>query len=676
MRTRPTAAYDVDLLVNRNFSELTLRHRHHVTGPARRVRPIDRFIRVAGTSTVAALTILAAQPVVAVADATPVISRLDASTAGHVTGTVSSGAPYVRVQLGTSAMHSDPLPVTGGVASFDLPTWGYDQEVVRAVACAEASVATCDTTNVGTSSTFTATDVTPTVTWPTDLSITHDQPVTVTVDDSRGGGALRAVWVPDAADQPRVQQDVARQGSTELTTLESRDFQGDGTGDDAQVGEGPGTLSLWRCRAAVAVDPDRCRPLLQDGSPLSQRLHIDHSTWATGVFTPDVYGSNAEAVTVRLDLSDPGDYTFVWRISSRSDTTLWASGETTFTATGTTKTVTLPFQARGIGAERYELVSYLNRDAVVGDDFYAQVRSSQVAGPPRFSVDNTGPAADPVLDYRDFFPAADGYRDTLPIKLVGQRENYYDIRIDVEDPVTHRVLTRLTYGDDLVPGDGQAVLPAWDGRDANGQMMPAGEYDLRTSLADHYGNRIQEGTIGIYLHPEKLVRQTWRKTVTATASLYSQSVGSCSQVRRPASRRWAYSFTLASGIRCVPRTYSSGLASTVHRMVLPDLPLASMRFTPNDPGPAHYDTVAVTAYGGAAVQTPTSTGAIRYLTAAGKVDVARTMTKTLGVHAGYTRPAPALIDARHAFRWNTYASSRRRYDIKQFVVTLTYTSLR
>ncbi len=124
------------------------------------------------------------------ADPGPVISTVDTSTPGHATGTVSTDRPYVLVQLGTTSIESDAEPVVDGTASFDLPTWGFDSTTIRAVGCTSTDPASCDTETTE-SPVFTATDVAPTVTWPSDRSIQGEQVDKITVSDPDGGGVLR-----------------------------------------------------------------------------------------------------------------------------------------------------------------------------------------------------------------------------------------------------------------------------------------------------------------------------------------------------------------------------------------------------------------------------------------------------------------------------------------------------
>src|SRR6476659_7487603 len=79
--------------------------------------------------------------------ATTTLGDLDSTTAGHVTGTVTTDAPYVRLRVvasdGTLAHESDVLPVSAGQLGFDLPTWGVGACTVRALPCTDAT--TCAT---------------------------------------------------------------------------------------------------------------------------------------------------------------------------------------------------------------------------------------------------------------------------------------------------------------------------------------------------------------------------------------------------------------------------------------------------------------------------------------------------------------------------------------------------
>ena len=52
------------------------------------------------------------------------------------------------------------------------------------------------------------------------------------------------------------------------------------------------------------------------------------------------------------------------------------------------------------------------------------------------------------------------------------------------------------------------------------------------------------------------------------------------------------------------------------------------------------------------------------------------MTAKVGYHPAAAVNAASLVRADHTVRWGTYTSGYRQYDVKHFLVTLTYTALR
>ena len=169
------------------------------------------------------------------------------------------------------------------------------------------------------------------------------------------------------------------------------------------------------------------------------------------------------------------------------------------------------------------------------------------------------------------------------------------------------------------------------------------------------------------LDDSRLVSRTWSRAISATDSRIASTVGRCSTLRNPSAHGWAESLGLLSGYRCRSSVASDLLVSTIHAVTLPALP--------HPEAADRYDTIVVKAYGGAARTRTTSTGTIRYFSAAGASGSVRAMSAPVGYHAGYVRNAPSLVRPDQSFRWGTYTSAGRQYDVKHFVVTLTYSVL-
>ena len=139
---------------------------------------------------------------------------------GHVTGTVTTDAPFVLVQLRDEGGSHVPDPHyidnPSGEIQFDLEAWGYTSDAppayplqVVAAACSTARSADCSPPVD--SATFQVHDVVPAVTFPTDGTLVAGQDYALSVADPQGGGSLRAIWVPDSAEGDVTEQDVDRE---------------------------------------------------------------------------------------------------------------------------------------------------------------------------------------------------------------------------------------------------------------------------------------------------------------------------------------------------------------------------------------------------------------------------------------------------------------------------------
>ena len=672
----------------------------------RGVPPLSIRLRPARRGAVAALGLaLVLGPLVVgapaqAAGAGPVLSTPDVSRAGHVIGTVSTDRPYVRVQLNTSVVQTEALPVTGGSAAYDLPTWGFGSSTLRAVGCTTTAASSCDT-EITETATFRPKDVVPTVTWPKDRAITNDPTPTITLDDPDGGGVLRVVWVPDDPSADNVEQDVARDGTSDLTLLASVDSDSDGVGDTSQVADGVGTLLLKRCRASLAVDPYHCQSLYGIGTnppaPVQVRLEIDHSYYAVGqVSTPGALpnasrptiGAGTRSLRLPVRVSDPGVYQLTWSVVEWfGETREWSHGAQRLDLSGTTTTLNLPLDPMPAG--RYSVVTWLTRATAVGGSFATQILTEPLGGHPQFDVEDSPPSVTALVPSApDVFPVTDGFRDTTGFALTGQYEPWTDVSLRVTDDATGTVVRTLRSGDFRNPwvgpdapraGDRVSLL-AWDGRATDGAPVPAGDYTATATVHDVYGNASQVSA-PLRVHAERLVRRSWTTTVTANGARVSSSAGRCSTLRAPASRRWAGSHLYGAGsiAGCRPRTSADRLVQVTSQVRLPALPAATYADQPaaDVADPARYDTLAVAAYGGASTLRgkSRSTAALRWLRADGRGETARVLPAALGLHSGYGRVATGAVRGDRTVRFTTYATGLSSYDLKAFRLTLGYSVL-
>ncbi len=586
-------------------------------------------------------TLLAAAPADAAGPYTPpALSGLDTGTPGHVTGTISTSAPYVLVQLGRSAggYLANPVYLTtaAGSAGFDLDAWGYtgDDLQLTAAGCARAEFVDCDPP-VTFDQVFQLSDVQPTVTFPTDTTVGPGEGYALSVSDPQGGGRLFAIW-------QNHEIPISRTGSTTLPTSAFVD----GTGD----------LEIWRC---TDHPPNQgfIYPCVETG--ISRSLAVDRTVSSTGTVSPSTIGPGASSVTLNTSVSDTGTYVLRWEVRNAASSVV-ASGQSSPTAIGptTTKAFTLG-GLPSLPSGSYSVVATMSRASTAGNDFV-----STVTGSPSFQVDTVAPTVTGVTAATDtLFPAVDGYRDTTTVTISGQAEQWLPAAVQVRNAFGDAVRTLSV--SDFAPGDGVATA-TWDGTDASSTPVPAGVYTLYARATDGVGNTSAwlEGST-LTVDSRKLTTLTWSKSVSATDSLVKSSVGRCSVLRRPSAHLWAESIGLLSGYRCRSTTSANLLVSTQHSVTLPAVA-----------SPGGYRTFAVSTYGGAARTKPTSTGSMRYYSNTNASGIVRSMSAKVGYHAASPVGAASLVRSDRSVRWGTYTSAYRQYDVKHFLVTLTYTALR
>ena len=219
---------------------------------------------------------------------------------------------------------------------------------------------------------------------------------------------------------------------------------------------------------------------------------------------------------------------------------------------------------------------------------------------------------------------------------------------------------------DLAPGDDVATV-TWDGTDEAGHLVPAGTYSLHARATDGAGNTsdwVDGGTLTV--DGRRLTTLTWKKAVSATDSLLTSSVGRCSVLRRPSAHLWAESIGLLSGYRCRSRAPAYLLVSTQHRLTVPTVA-----------SPGSYRTAR-----GQRLRRRRQDQAQQH---GFDALLQQDQRRRSGAHderegglprrvAG--RTPPAVVRSDHTVRWGTYTSAYRQYDVKHFLVTLTYTALR
>lgn len=240
---------------------------------------------------------------------TPVVSALDSSTAGHVTGTVTSIAPFVTVRL-AAGVEPEVITMSEGTGTFDLETWGHSGTLPVLVASCEVETPVlpedCSAESES-AATFTPTDVVPSVTWPSDTSVGPGDTPTVTVSDPDGGGDLRAIWVNPGDD---------------LGTAVPRDVA-----TPLNLSDGSGFVRLVRCRAGSTTVCSQFSP------DQTVNLDVDAEVVATvGAVDPLTEVNTSTDVVVDTDAT--GTYDLTWTLERDGTPTAGQGGSASGTLDG------------------------------------------------------------------------------------------------------------------------------------------------------------------------------------------------------------------------------------------------------------------------------------------------------------------------------------------------------
>ncbi len=655
----------------------------------------------------------------------PVASSLNATTPGHVTGTVTSVAPYVSVRLGTDVARQI-VTLSEGSGTFDLETWGYSGTIPVYVSSCEVDTPVnpedCSP-DLPSAETFTPTDVVPDVTWPTDPTVgPADDPV-VTATDPDGGGDLRAVW--DHA-------------GTDLETAVTPDVA-----TPLNLSDGSGLVRLVRCRAGSttvcsAFSPDQTVDLV-----------VNQVLTATVDEVADLTGSNPSTdVTVTTDAS--GTYELTWTLEQDGSLVAGQGGTDSGALDGTG--VTDPFSIDGSslldGVYDIEVVISVADDAEFGD-FPATAASGTVV------VDGSGPTASVTVG---------------PVTKITQANPVSAVTVNTDRTGTYSLTWHLEQGGTEVAGVGATVPGTLDGSGAatfgvSGATLTDGVYTVVTSIVvtdptigtyppaeatgtvtvdktglaavltrsvgtiypliattayptltridvtgdptpitgfvvrsvsgkvvrtlslnvnrtvwngrDNLGKVVAAGTFSISsvdtdgnrgasstqvtVSRQTLVLKKFVREVTASGSMFDRFVGSCSQLKIPSSRGTRGSLGFYANTKCATQTFSASAVSTAHAVTLPIA--------------AKYVDVRVDITGGAATAKRASKGIVRYLNTKGAWTSETAISSPYGIHTGPTRSTAGLVDPNRFFVWGFVTAYGSRYDVIRFTVVVRYYAL-
>jgi len=583
---------------------------------------------VLGTAAALLLTLLPTAPAQAAVPSAPSIDTLSLSTPGHVTGKVSSTAPYVVVTFADSYFDHQGkliLPVTGGSATFDMETWGF-QAPVRVITAACPTVETAqgsapDCSEWVASAPFAPVDVRPTISFSDDVQVGPLDTITITASDT-GGGRLSAAWGYQPPFYAYI--DLDKHGATTIT--------------EPQLMDGAGFVRIRRCAAARDFCTEFAPPIAKS---YDVRRTMDVTTGYVQTLTADV---PVQSMPIRPNRGG----TFELSYDLVTGGTQEVVAGTHRTMSGTTQPGTdilAPVDGSAVPDGTYTLVGTVRVHDPAFGSYEAPFSSSVV------QVQRTRPVVTSATTERPtIYPrvTTDRYPGSTRVTLTS-----------AVDPQT--VTPRVQNSAGTLVGTAQEVsykpnslTYSWHGRDANNAVVPPGTYTI--VLVDEWGNRSAVGA-RIQVSGLRYIAKEWHRTVSASGSLDEKFVGRCSTLRKPSLRKWKGSLGFYANTKCGTQTWKASGVSTLHYTRLPALNTTSVR---------------VTVKGGAAKRKPRSRGVIRYLSNDDGWIYEKTTGSKVGSHHGNWSPSEYVVLDGNYLAWGFYTGWGDRYDVKSFEVTVRY----
>jgi hypothetical protein len=576
------------------------------------------------TALPAAVAVLAGVPALvglaspAQAYATPTFSDIDVSTPGHAKVTVTTDAPYVVAWLRSTTLNvrvGDPafVSTTDGPATVDLETWGVDSGQVMVRDCQTADVTACDP--IVLSPAFVPSTVDPVITWPADDTVGAADVYSPEVADPDGGGQLLAVWsgqrTPIAA---------AADNALPLTT------------------EGAGTVTVLRCSAFAA---NVCA-----ATGVSQALTVNRRLSAVADATPvwisPALGAHLEPVlTAQEGLANP--FSLEWTVVDASGTAVdGASGLIDGLDADDQGRVHPSLDMAGVPDGTYGLRGRL----FYVDPEFGEVSFTLPQLP--FTLDRVAPSVSSItFSSPTVYPYRDLYQDHADAIVVSS-ETGARLRLNVTDAQNALVSTQTATME-----QGRRVLP-WSGHQTNGGYLAAGTYTMTMTVRDAANNVVSASHAITVVHERIHKIRITSPAYTATSTLKEIRAGACSQVVRPASRKWAGSLELRSNGKC-QRTAAASTVRTIHSVKLPELAL--------------YSTITLSTYGGSSVGARGSVD-LRYEYIWGTWGPSDREYGDLGWHVGPRGYAKRHIGDDRTFTWQLSANGGSHYDVKSFTLDI------
>jgi hypothetical protein len=561
----------------------------------------------------------------------PTFGAFDTSTPGHVTGTVTTDAAYVGVQLRANSsdwgLDDEVIVPAGGVASYDLETWGLTQGWVAARPCTTASADSCGSQVVSASS-FTPTDgIVPSVTWGADDTVGAGDVYQVTASDPDGGGKLYAVW--DVQQYWGPEQTELTLGSP--TTIPLND---DGAAD----------LTVVRCSA---FDWRICTSTATHPIVVNRRIGASYDQSWLGELNPTL-----QPLKPVITIDGGHNLSYEWWVTDyqTSQVVPGVGGIITGLEPDANGKLHPQVDASALTVNKnYNLMGTLSYE----DPDFGTV-TAQLNGI-LFRVDTVGtPITSISRTPAQLFPYRDNYRDSVAI-TVARPWDYVKMRLEILN--ANNTLVKAY----VVPNTVSDQTFTWTGKNSAGQVVPAGTYHFRATLTDAAGNVTTKTQGSVTVVRKKVVSKTFSHTYSAAGSLIKKVVvGDCSTIASPSKRGWAGSLGLYSNAKC-SKTFNDSIIETRHAVKVP----AALK----------YGSLQVSMYGGAAREASRSIAYLGYISRNFDFTTPKVMMPSVGTHAGPSVAGGGYVFDDRSIGWDVFNVKGSRYDVKSFTVKLGYTTL-
>lgn len=491
-------------------------------------------IAAVGAAVALALSVIPVLSAPAQAITAPVISAVDTSTPGHAKFRVTTDAAYVHL-IGTDV--EKVVPTSGGVASFDLPVWGFKTLDLKAFACGPTPNI-CSPTTAMTSVSIPAQDV-ASVTWDSDRFLGANETFSVTYHDTFGGflgvrDSLTGNWSFPSND-----------------AVNELSFWQDGARD----------LTFVRCSTSWNF----CRPA---SGTVNVYSNAEIPLTITGTLPKYVRPDTTTAPDVEIDFRDSEpdadqvtSLTISWALSGAQ-----ASRNGTKTVPITNHTAPLPLDLTGLPDGDYALSVQVSATSTLTDSLSWSANYSYGV-----VVDTRSPEVGIVEapTAGAWFPYVDQFRDA---RWVVQGDESFTVRLEARDDQGQLVAT--AHGGLIYEFD--AAEFRWNGRGNQGRWI-TGPHTISLIAVDRAGNEslIDERTAMIYPHRLSSRETTIHATAKKTAWRWH---GKCSSFKSPSSHHWAGSLALNSLTKCKKKTWKkSGLIAVYEKAIPPALEYQKFR---------------------------------------------------------------------------------------------------